>query len=56
MTLNDGVERSGMESVVGVNLAAADADALDVDEYLVLLEVFCLRCCYLLEFDVLGCY
>ena len=56
MTLNYGVERSGMESVVRVNLAAADADSLDVDEYLVLLEVFCLRCCYLLEFDVLGCY
>ena len=39
-----------------MNLATADANTLDVDEYLVFLKVFCLGCCHFFELDVLGGY
>ena len=56
MSLYDGIECGRMESVVRVNLAAADTDALDVDEYLVFLKVFCLGCCHFFELNVLRGY
>ena len=56
MSLNNGIECGRMESVVRVDLAAADANALDVGEYLVFLKVCGLRCCHFFELNVLRGY
>ena len=56
MSLNNGIECGRMESVVRVDLAAADANALDVGEDLVFLKVFCLGCCHFFELNVLRGY
>lgn len=56
MPLYHRIESGRVETMVGVNLATADADALDVNEYLVRLQVFCLRCCYFFEYDVFWFY
>ena len=56
VSLNDGIERGGVEAVVRVDFATADADALDVDENLVFVEVFSLGSRNFLKLDVLwGC-
>ena len=43
MALHDGIHRARMGTVVGVDLAAADADMLDIQEDLIPFQVFGLR-------------
>ena len=56
MSLYHWIECGGVETVVRVNLTAADADALDVDEHLMGCQVSCLGFCYFLKLDTLGFY
>ena len=56
VSLHYGVKSCGMQTVIGVYLASADAYAFDVDKHLMRREILGFRCRYFLELNVFGRY
>lgn len=56
VTLHYGIECGRVQTVIGMNLAAADAYTLYIDENLMWLKVFSFWGFHFLEFDVFGGY